>query len=56
MTEPEGEENLNPCPKCGKSKWIKWADGQNYTCQQCGSFYLKKPIKVINKLEKLAEN
>ena len=47
--------NMIPCEKCGSSRWVKWSDGKNHTCQKCGNFYLKKPIKVIGKLEKLGE-
>lgn len=47
--------NMIPCDKCGSSRWVKWSDGKNHTCQKCGNFYLKKPIKVIGKLEKLGE-
>jgi Zn-finger protein len=51
----ENNKSMNPCSKCGNSRWIKWADGQNYTCQKCGNFYLKKPVKVIGKLGELKD-
>lgn len=54
MNESE-DKKLDPCPNCGSTRWIKWADGQNHTCQKCGNFYLKKPVKVIGKLGELKD-
>lgn len=50
---PYNNEGKEPCDKCGSSKWVKWADGQNWTCQKCGNFYLKKPQKYVGKLGKI---
>lgn len=51
----EDNKPKTPCDRCGSSRWIRWADRKNYTCQKCGNFYLKEPIKVVGKLEKLGE-
>jgi ribosomal protein L37AE/L43A len=54
MEEPNATSQKE-CEKCGSKRWIKWADGQNYTCQKCGNSYNEKPVKIIGDLSKLGE-